>query len=92
MPRVKKKAVKKSQYGSNMAAGAKKLKKGGKSKKNWIQGVNKSIKKEEPKVSVLLLLRKAVPVELKLLRRHLKRWLRNVRRNSNGSQKSKSNS
>ena len=49
MPRVKKKAVKKSQYGSNMAAGAKKLKKGGKSKKNWIQGVNKSIKKRGTK-------------------------------------------
>ena len=48
-PPKKKKAVKKSQYGSNMAAGAKKLKKGGKSKKNWIQGVNKSIKKRGTK-------------------------------------------
>lgn len=40
---------KKAQYGSNMAAGAKKLKKGGKSKKNWIQSVNKSIKKRGTK-------------------------------------------
>ena len=37
-PPKKKKAVKKSQYGSNMAAGAKKLKKGGKSKKRGTKG------------------------------------------------------
>lgn len=52
---VKKKATytnygkKRAQYGSNMQQGAKKLKKGGKSKKNWIQGVNKSIKKRGTK-------------------------------------------
>ncbi len=41
---------KKAQYGSNMQQGAKKLKKGGKAKKkNWIQSVNKSIKKRGTK-------------------------------------------
>ena len=55
MPTQKKKAVKKkkAQYGSSMAAGGRKYgsaKKGAKkSKKNWIQSVNKSIKKRGTK-------------------------------------------